>query len=218
MYLNDSINHDKISKMSVPQLKALCRELRSCILRTVYENGGHLSSNLGTVELTVAMHYVFDVPRDKILWDVGHQAYAHKLLTGRYSRFETLRKKGGISGFTRRGESEADAFISGHSSTSVSAALGIAAAMRIKDESGSVAAVIGDGAFTGGMAYEGINNAGKSGLPLTLILNDNAMSIGKSTGAFARYLAHIRSTRRFVLAPAGGGANGARRPRCEEHT
>ena len=200
MYLNDSINHDKISKMSVPQLKALCRELRSCILRTVYENGGHLSSNLGTVELTVAMHYVFDVPRDKILWDVGHQAYAHKLLTGRYSRFETLRKKGGISGFTRRGESEADAFISGHSSTSVSAALGIAAAMRIKNESGSVAAVIGDGAFTGGMAYEGINNAGKSGLPLTLILNDNAMSIGKSTGAFARYLAHIRSTRRYYCA------------------
>lgn len=200
MYLNDSINHDKISKMSVPQLKALCRELRSRILHTVCENGGHLSSNLGTVELTVALHYVFDVPRDKILWDVGHQSYAHKLLTGRCSSFGTLRKRDGISGFTRRGESEADAFISGHSSTSVSAALGIAAAMRIKNEDGAVAAVIGDGAFTGGMAYEGINNAGKSGLPLTLILNDNAMSIGKSTGAFARYLAHIRSTRRYYCA------------------
>lgn len=201
MYLNDSINHDKISKMTVPQLKALCRELRSCILHTVCENGGHLSSNLGTVELTVALHYVFDVQKcDKILWDVGHQAYAHKLLTGRFSRFGTLRRKGGISGFTRREESKADAFISGHSSTSVSAAMGIASAMRIKNEQGSVAAVIGDGAFTGGMAYEGINNAGKSGLPLTLILNDNAMSIGKSTGAFARYLAHIRSTRRYYCA------------------
>lgn len=201
MYLNDSINHDKIAGMTVAQLKALCRELRGCILHTVSENGGHLSSNLGTVELTVALHYVFNVQGDdKLLWDVGHQAYAHKLLTGRYSRFGTLRQRNGISGFTRRSESHADAFISGHSSTAVSAAFGIASAMKIKGESGSVAAVIGDGAFTGGMVYEGLNNAGKAAVPLTLILNDNAMSIGKSTGAFARYLAHIRSTRRYYCA------------------
>lgn len=201
MFLNDNINHDIISNMTAPQLKALCRELRSCIMRTVMKNGGHLSSNLGTVELAVAIHYVYDVfGGDKVIWDVGHQAYAHKLLTGRYSRFETLRKKDGISGFTRRAESPADAFISGHSSTSVSAAYGISTAMRLKGESGAVAAVIGDGALTGGMAYEGLNNAGKTASNLTLILNDNAMSISKSTGALARYLAQIRSTRKYYCA------------------
>ncbi len=198
--LNDSINHDIISKMSLPQLTALCRELRSCIMRTVTHNGGHLSSNLGTVELTVAMHYVFDVSSDKVVWDVGHQAYAHKLLTGRYSRFDTLRTEGGISGFTRGSESKADAFISGHSSTSISAAYGIATAMKLQGSTASVAAVIGDGAFTGGMAYEGLNNAGKSGTNLVLILNDNAMSISKSTGALARYLAQIRSTKKYYCA------------------
>ncbi|MGN1120055.1 MAG: 1-deoxy-D-xylulose-5-phosphate synthase, partial [Oscillospiraceae bacterium] len=183
---------------TTPQLKALCRELRSTILHTVTENGGHLASNLGTVELTVALHAVFDVRGgDRLLWDVGHQAYAHKLLTGRFSRFGTLRQKDGISGFTRRNESEYDSFISGHSSTSVSAAYGIAAAMRLNGNNGSVAAVIGDGALTGGMAYEGLNNAGKSSVPLTLVLNDNAMSISKSTGALALYLAQVRSTRRY---------------------
>ncbi len=198
--LNDSINHDIISQMSLPQLTALCRELRSCIMCTVNKTGGHLASNLGTVELTVALHHVFDVKHDKIVWDVGHQAYAHKLLTGRYSRFSTLRTEGGISGFTRGSESSADAFISGHSSTSVSAALGIATAMKLQGDSSSVAAVIGDGAFTGGMAYEGLNNAGKSGASLVLILNDNAMSISKSTGALARYLAQIRSTKKYYCA------------------
>lgn len=200
MVLSDSINHNIISNMTLPQLNGLCRELRGCILRTVSQTGGHLSSNLGTVELTVALHYVFDTKTDRILWDVGHQAYAHKLLTGRYSRFDTLRSKGGISGFTRRKECEADAFISGHSSTSVSAACGIAAGMKLSGKSGSVAAVIGDGAFTGGMAYEGLNNAGKSRLGLVVILNDNAMSISKSTGALARYLAQIRSTRKYYCA------------------
>ena len=200
-FLNDDINHDIISHMTSSQLRALCKELRGCILHTVAQNGGHLSSNLGTVELTVALHYVFDVSRnDRILWDVGHQAYAHKLLTGRYSRFGTLRSRDGISGFTRRSESAADAFISGHSSTSVSAACGIATAMSLKGERGSVAAVIGDGAMTGGMAYEGLNNAGKTASNLTLILNDNAMSISKSTGALARYLAQIRSTRKYYCA------------------
>ncbi|MBD5384372.1 MAG: 1-deoxy-D-xylulose-5-phosphate synthase [Ruminococcaceae bacterium] len=201
MILNDNINHDIISHMTTPQLRALCKELRGCILRTVMKNGGHLSSNLGTVELAVAIHYVYDVfGGDRVIWDVGHQAYAHKLLTGRFSRFDTLRKKDGISGFTRRAESPADAFISGHSSTSISAAYGISTAMRLKGENGAVAAVIGDGALTGGMAYEGLNNAGKTASNLTLILNDNAMSISKSTGALARYLAHIRSTRKYYCA------------------
>ncbi len=201
MFLNDEINHRKISKMSTPQLTALCKELRGCILRTVMRNGGHLSSNLGTVELAVALHYVYDVNHgDRLIWDVGHQAYAHKLLTGRASRFCTLRKKGGISGFTRPSESSADAFIAGHSSNSISAAYGISAAMRLKGEDGAVAAVIGDGAFTGGMAYEALNNAGKFASNLTLVLNDNAMSISKSTGALARYLANIRSTRKYYCA------------------
>lgn len=187
--------------MSTPQLRSLCKELRGCILQTVMKNGGHLASNLGTVELAVALHYVYDVNGgDKILWDVGHQAYAHKLLTGRYSRFSTLRQKDGLSGFTRRSESDADAFISGHSSTSLSAAYGISAAMRLKGEDGSVAAVVGDGSFTGGCAYEALNNAGKTASNLTLVLNDNAMSISKSTGALARYLAQIRSTRKYYVA------------------
>ncbi len=200
MILDDSINHEKISNMTLPELKELCRDLRRCILNTVSENGGHLASNLGTVELTAALHFVFDVKEDRIVWDVGHQAYAHKLLTGRYSEFSTLRSLNGISGFTRRKESTADAFISGHSSTSISAAFGIASAMRLQGRRGSVAAVIGDGALTGGMAYEGLNNAGKSKAPLVVILNDNAMSISKSTGALALYLAHIRSTKKYYCA------------------
>lgn len=199
--LSDNINHDIISNMTTPQLRALCKELRGCILQTVMKNGGHLASNLGTVELAVALHCVYDVNGgDKILWDVGHQAYAHKLLTGRYSRFSTLRQKDGLSGFTRHSESDADAFISGHSSTSLSAAYGISAAMRLRGEDGSVAAVVGDGSFTGGCAYEALNNAGKTASNLTIVLNDNAMSIGKSTGALARYLAQIRSTRKYYVA------------------
>ena len=199
--LSDKINHEIISNMTTPQLRSLCKELRGCILQTVMKNGGHLSSNLGSVELAVALHCVYDVDGgDKILWDVGHQAYAHKLLTGRYSRFGTLRQKGGISGFTRRSESDADAFISGHASNSLSAAYGISAAMRLKGEDGSVAAVVGDGSFTGGCAYEALNNAGKTASNLTLVLNDDAMSISKSTGALARYLAQIRSTRKYYVA------------------
>lgn len=201
MLLCDSLDHEQIRNMDASQLKTLCKELRGVIMRTVMRNGGHLSSNLGTVELSVALHYVYDVfGGDRIIWDVGHQAYAHKLLTGRFSQFGTLRKRGGISGFTRRSESEADAFISGHSSTSLSAAYGISTAMRLNGENGAVAAVIGDGAFTGGMAYEALNNAGKTATNLTLVLNDNAMSIGKSTGALARYLSHIRSTKKYFTA------------------
>ncbi len=201
MYLSDDIDHDKISKMTLSQLRKLCKELRGCILRTTLKNGGHLSSNLGTVELTVALHSVFDVNGgDKIIWDVGHQSYAHKLLTGRYSRFDTLRSKDGISGFSRPEESPSDVFISGHSSTSVSAAYGISEAMRLRGENGAVAAVVGDGALTGGMVYEALNNAGKTASNLTLVLNDNAMSISKNKGALARYLAHIRSTKKYYRA------------------
>lgn len=199
--LSDNINHEILSNLTTPQLRSLCKELRGCILQTVMKNGGHLASNLGTVELAVALHCVYDVNGgDKIVWDVGHQAYAHKLLTGRYSRFSTLRQKDGLSGFTRHSESDADAFISGHSSTSLSAAYGLSAAMRLKGEDGSVAAVVGDGSFTGGCAYEALNNAGKNASNLTLVLNDNAMSISKSTGALARYLAQIRSTRKYYVA------------------
>lgn len=199
--LSDNINHEILSNMTTPQLRSLCKELRGCILQTVMKNGGHLASNLGAVELAVALHCVYDVNGgDKIVWDVGHQAYAHKLLTGRYSRFSTLRQKDGLSGFTRHSESDADAFISGHSSTSLSAAYGISEAMRLKGEDGSVAAVVGDGSFTGGCAYEALNNAGKTASNLTLVLNDNAMSISKSTGALARYLAQIRSTRKYYVA------------------
>lgn len=199
--LSDNINHKKISQMTTPQLRSLCRELRGCILQTVMKNGGHLSSSLGAVELAVALHYVYDVEEnDKLVWDVGHQAYAHKLLTGRYSRFSTLRQKDGVSGFLRRAESSADAFISGHSSTALSAAYGISTAMRLKGEDGAVAAIVGDGAITGGIAYEALNNAGKTASNLTLVLNDNAMSISKSTGALARYLAQIRSTRKYYVA------------------
>ncbi len=200
MFLNDDINHSQISEMTLPQLKGLCRELRGCILRTTRKTGGHLSANLGTVELTVALHYVFDTAQDRILWDVGHQAYSHKLLTGRYSSFGSLRALGGIAGFPRRSECEADAFIAGHASTSVSAACGIATAMKLSGKKGSVAAVIGDGAFTGGMAYEGLNNAAKLKTGLVVVLNDNDMSISKSTGALARYLTNIRSTRKYYRA------------------
>jgi 1-deoxy-D-xylulose-5-phosphate synthase len=163
------------------------------------KSGGHLSSNLGTVELTVALHRVFDSPYDKLVWDVGHQAYTHKLLTGRYENFDTLRKKDGISGYVRPSESEHDAFISGHSSTSISAALGLAEAMRLNgDTEHRAVAIIGDGAFTGGLAYEGLNNAGKSNENIIVILNHNEMSISKNVGAFAKYLTSIRGNQKYL--------------------
>ena len=198
MILDDSINHEKISNMTLPELKELCRELRRCILNTVSENGGHLASNLGTVELTAALHFVFDVKEDRIVWDVGHQAYAHKLLTGRYSEFSTLRSLNGISGFTRRKESTADAFISGHSSTSISAAFGIASAMRLQGRRGSVAAVIGDGALTGGMAYEALNNAASLKSNFIIVLNDNEMSITENVGGMSSYLSGLRTASAYT--------------------
>lgn len=188
-----------IKNLSYEECKLLCREIRGCIIRNVMKNGGHLASNLGTVELTVALHRVFDTPYDKLVWDVGHQAYAHKLLTGRYKDFSTLRKKGGISGFIRPSESKYDSFISGHSSNSISAALGMAEAMRINgDTKHRAVAIIGDGAFTGGLAYEGLNNAGKSKGNLIVILNHNDMSISKNVGALAKYLTSIRGNQKYL--------------------
>lgn len=187
-----------LKKLSTAQSVALCREIRGILIRTVSENGGHLASNLGTVELTMALHRVFDSPADKIIWDVGHQAYTHKLLTGRMKKFSTLRRENGISGFAKPCESEHDIFISGHSSNSISAACGIARAMRLKGDKHSVIAVIGDGALTGGMAFEGLNNAAKNGGNLIVILNDNEMSISKNVGALAKYLSSIRGRKAYV--------------------
>ena len=182
-----------VKKMNTEQLNELCFEIRQKMLETVSQNGGHLSSNLGAVELTVALHKVFDSPKDSIVFDVGHQCYAHKLITGRYESFDTLRQKDGLSGFCRPNESEHDTFYSGHSSTSVSAGLGIATANRLLDNGNYTVTVIGDGSFTGGMVYEALNNGGRSKTKHIIILNDNKMSISENVGSFAKYLAVIRS-------------------------
>lgn len=182
-----------VKKLNIGELNLLCDEIRDTLIHTVSETGGHLASNLGVVELTVALHKVFNSPHDKIVWDVGHQVYVHKLLTGRYDKFNTLRQMGGLSGFSSPDESEHDTFFSGHSSTSVSAAFGIAQANRIKGNKNYAIAVIGDGAFTGGMVYEALNNAGRERSRLIVILNDNDMSISKNVGSFAKHLAVIKA-------------------------
>lgn len=183
-----------VKKLSDSELPQLCEEVRDTIISTVSENGGHLASNLGVVELTVALHKVFDSPNDKIIWDVGHQVYTHKLLTGRYKKFSTLRQADGISGFSRPNESEHDIVYSGHSSVSISTALGIATANKANNKKNYAIAVIGDGALTGGLIYEAINNAGhQKDARLIIILNDNGMSISKNTGYLAKRLAVMRS-------------------------
>ena len=182
-----------IKSLSAEKLAILCGEIRDKLISTVSKNGGHLASNLGVVELTVAIHKVFSSPDDQVVFDVGHQCYTHKLLTGRYSEFDTLRTKDGISGFCRPGESEHDIFYSGHSGTSVSAGLGLAMANVINNKDNYVISLIGDGSFTGGMVYEALNNGGRSGAKQIIILNDNKMSISENVGAFAKYLAVIRS-------------------------
>ena len=182
-----------LKKLSMNQCKTLCGDIRKALIDTVSKNGGHLASNLGAVELSLAVHRVFQSPEDKIVWDVGHQSYTHKILTGRAGRFHTLRQEDGISGFCRPDESVHDAFISGHSSNSVSAALGIATAMKIEGNPHHAVAILGDGAFTGGMVYEGLNNAGKSDTNLVIILNHNEMSISRNVGSVARYLSSIRT-------------------------
>ncbi|MGI4984965.1 MAG: 1-deoxy-D-xylulose-5-phosphate synthase, partial [Janthinobacterium lividum] len=185
-------------------LRPLADELREFILQSVSQTGGHLSSNLGTVELTIALHYVFNTPYDRVVWDVGHQTYPHKILTGRRDAMPTLRQLGGISGFPRRSESEYDTFGTAHSSTSISAAIGMAAASRIKGEERTAIAVIGDGAMTAGMAFEALNNGGVSeDLPLLVILNDNDMSISPPVGALNRYLARLMSGQFYATARKG---------------
>jgi len=181
--------------LSPAELEELAAELRREIINTVTITGGHLASNLGVVELTIALHRVFDSPRDKIIWDVGHQSYVHKLLTGRRTRFDSLRQFGGLSGFTSRDESEHDPFGAGHASTSVSAALGIAIARDLAGDDYKVVAVIGDGAITAGMAYEALNQAGHLGTRLIVVLNDNGMSISPTVGAVARLLGRVRLNR-----------------------
>lgn len=176
---------DGLKQLSVPELEVLAAEVREQIIHTVAETGGHLASSLGVVELTIALHRVLNTPMDKIVWDVGHQAYAHKLLTGRLERFHTLRKFGGISGFPKRSESPYDAFDVGHSSTSISAALGMAAARDVRGGKEKIVAVIGDGSLTGGLAFEGLNQAGHLGKNLVVILNDNEMSISPNVGAIS---------------------------------
>lgn len=184
---------DDIKRMSYDELGELCAEIRNTLIETVSKNGGHLSSNLGVVELSVSLHKVFNSPNDKIIWDVGHQVYTHKIITGRYEKFNTLRTEGGISGFSSPEESEHDIFYSGHSSTSVSSAFGIAMSNLLNGKKDYTVAVIGDGALTGGLAYEALNNAGRSKARLIVILNDNKMSISENVGGVARYLAVIRS-------------------------
>ncbi len=197
-YLKKIQSPQEIKSFNRQQLKALCCELRRKMIQTVSKTGGHLSSNLGVVELTVALHKVFSTPYDQFVWDVGHQCYAHKLLTGRASRFATLRKDGGISGFPSPKESEHDSFIVGHSSTSISAANGMAKAKTLLGAGGTVVAIIGDGALTGGLAYEGLSNAGRSKDRLIVVLNDNGMSISRNVGFIARHLASLRARPHYV--------------------
>ena len=189
-----------LRKLQRSELPRLADDVRQCVLDNVSKTGGHLSSNLGTVELTVALHYVFHTPEDRIVWDVGHQTYPHKILTGRRERMPTLRQLGGLSGFPRRDESEYDTFGTAHSSTSISAALGMAIAARQKGESRHAIAVIGDGAMTAGMAFEAMNNAGIEDCKLLVILNDNDMSISPPVGALNRYLAQLMSGRFYSTA------------------
>ena len=183
---------EQLKKLTLPQLDKLAAEIREMIIETVSNNGGHLAPSLGTVDLTLALYSVFNPAKDKIIWDVGHQAYAHKILTGRRDVFHTLRTKGGITGFPKREESSCDAFGVGHASTSISAALGMAVARDLRNEDHNVIAIIGDGAMTGGESFEGLNSAGDSGRNLIVIVNDNEMSIDKNVGALSEYLSQIK--------------------------
>jgi len=212
-HINDPADLRRLDADELPQL---ARELREFILSSVSLTGGHLSSNLGTVELAIALHYVFDTPRDRLVWDVGHQTYPHKILTGRREGMAKLRQWGGIAGFPRRVESEYDTFGTAHSSTSISAALGMAIAAKRKGEKRAVVAVIGDGAMSAGMAYEAMNNAGAADVDLLVILNDNDMSISESVGAFNNYLARLLSGRVYNTVRRGGKEVLSRLPPVKE--
>ena len=191
--LNNIHKPSDIKKLDIEELNVLAEEIKLFLIDSIEQTGGHLSSNLGTIELTLAMHYVFDTPNDTFVWDVGHQAYTHKILTGRKDLMSTLRQKGGLSGFTKRSESEHDAFGAGHSSTSISAALGIAIANKLQHKSDTSIAVIGDGALSGGMSFEAMNHAGDTDANLLIILNDNDMSISQNVGALSKYLTRLIS-------------------------
>ncbi len=192
-----------LKKLSNDELRKLANDIRYFLIQNVSKTGGHLASNLGVVELTIAIHYVFDAPKDKIIWDVGHQSYVHKILTGRKDRFDTLRKYKGLCGFPKPSESEYDAFATGHSSTSISAGLGMAIARDINGSDENVIAVIGDGSITGGVALEGINNAGRSSTNMIVILNDNEMSISKNVGALSKHFSSLRTAPSYLNAKEG---------------
>ena len=198
-YLGKVSNGETLKLLNEQEILCLNKEIREFLIERVSENGGHLASNLGVVELSVALHRVFDSPKDHIIWDVGHQCYVHKLLTGRLDRFDTLRQSGGLSGFTKRSESEHDPFGAGHSSTSISAALGFAISDKLAGKDAYSVAIIGDGAFTGGMVHEALNNVEKD-LRLIIVLNENEMSIAKNTGRFANTLARIRQRKAYFNA------------------
>ena len=187
-----------LRKLEPERLRQLADELRSEVISSVSVTGGHLGAGLGVVELTVAIHYVFDTPADRLIWDVGHQCYPHKVITGRRDRMRTVRMGGGVSGFTKRTESEYDPFGAGHSSTSISAALGFATANKLTDRPGKAIAVIGDGAMSAGMAYEAMNNATAAGNRLVVILNDNDMSIAPPVGGLSHYLARLVSSDSYL--------------------
>ena len=199
MPLLDEINEpNDIKKIPESELKELAVEIRKLLIKSVAKNGGHLASNLGIVELTLALHRYLDFPQDKLIWDVGHQSYVHKILTGRKERLDSLRKLDGLSGFPKRSESNCDAFGTGHASTSISAALGMVAARDLLGTKERIVAVIGDGAMTGGMALEALNNAGTLKSNLIIILNDNERSISRNVGGVARYLDGIRTSRKYL--------------------
>ena len=198
-HLDQAVDPASLRRLPRESLRQVADELRREVVDAVSATGGHLGAGLGVVELTVALHYVFDTPKDRLVWDVGHQAYPHKILTGRRARIRTLRQPGGLSGFTRRSESPYDPFGAAHSSTSVSAGLGMAAASRLKGERRNVVCVIGDGAMSAGMAYEAMNNAGAAGERLVVVLNDNDMSIAPPVGAMSAY------RRRLICSAATAG-------------
>lgn len=198
MVLEKIQKENDIKKLEPEELDLLAQEIREFLIEKISKTGGHLASNLGVVELTMALHLVFDLPEDKLIWDVGHQAYTHKLLTGRKEGFDELRKFGGMSGFPKRGESPCDAFDTGHSSTSISAGLGLVAARNMQNENYSVVSIIGDGSMTGGMAYEALNNAARQKGNFIIVLNDNNMSISENVGAMSRYLDGLRTAEAYT--------------------
>lgn len=197
-------NTEDLKKLNLKEKNILAQEIRKYIIEVVSKNGGHLASNLGVVELTIALHSVFDLPKDKIVWDVGHQSYVHKILTGRKEELKTIRKLNGIAGFPKTCESDTDCFNTGHSSTSISAAMGMAKARDIKHEDNAVVAVIGDGALTGGMALEALNHAGSSRTRMIVVLNDNEMSISKNIGGVNMLLSKLRAKKRYTVSNQSG--------------